>query len=302
MSAGRRDSIWIFGEVLFDHLPSGHKVLGGAPFNVAWHLSAFGLRPLLISRVGADESGAQILDAMRHWGMDTSEVQVDERLATGSVEVTITSGEPSYDILAECAYDEIALPRGGSCDFLYHGSLAVRSDRSLATLRAIRARGARQVFVDVNLRAPWWHKSRVLELLRGTDWVKLNQSELRSLSDRAGTGRRAAARMLDQNDIGSLLITRGEAGAEWVFRQGEAYSVRPEEVAEVTEVTEVADTIGAGDAFSAVAILGIVHRWQPADLLARAQQFASLIVATSGATLRDRTIYDELRRQWQADD
>ena len=83
------EGICIFGEVLFDHFPDGRRVLGGAPFNVAWHLQAFGLRPLVITRVGADDDGAQVLQAMEAWGMDTTGVQVDEVNPTGSVRVEL---------------------------------------------------------------------------------------------------------------------------------------------------------------------------------------------------------------------
>ena len=73
----------LIGEVLFDCFPDGSRVLGGAPFNVAWHLQAFGLDPLLISRVGADQAGDEVLAAMESWGMDRTGVQRDEELPTG---------------------------------------------------------------------------------------------------------------------------------------------------------------------------------------------------------------------------
>ena len=74
----------IFGEVLFDHFPNGTRVLGGAPFNVAWHLQAFGQAPLLCSRIGNDPDGASITAAMREWDMDTRELQLDPVASAGS--------------------------------------------------------------------------------------------------------------------------------------------------------------------------------------------------------------------------
>ena len=68
----KRNRPIIFGEVLFDCFPDGSRVLGGAPFNVAWHLQAFGAEPLFVSRVGNDPMGRKIRDAMLQWGMDTS--------------------------------------------------------------------------------------------------------------------------------------------------------------------------------------------------------------------------------------
>ena len=77
----------IFGEVLFDRFPDGSEVLGGAPFNVAWHLQGFGLRPRLISRIGEDRAGRRVVEAMDRWGLDTAGVQRDLRRPTGAVDI-----------------------------------------------------------------------------------------------------------------------------------------------------------------------------------------------------------------------
>ena len=103
----------IFGEVLFDHFPDGTRVLGGAPFNVAWHLQAFGRRPRFISRVGRDPEGEAVREAMRTWGMDTTGLQTDPRQPTGRVSVLFDDGEPSYDIVHPCAYDAIEAVAAG---------------------------------------------------------------------------------------------------------------------------------------------------------------------------------------------
>jgi len=93
----------IFGEVLFDHFPDGSVVLGGAPFNVAWHLHAFGLKPLMVSRIGHDELGEKVEAAMRSWGMDCSGLQRDPDHPTGTVEVQFDDGEPIYEIVENVA-------------------------------------------------------------------------------------------------------------------------------------------------------------------------------------------------------
>jgi len=100
----------IFGEVLFDEFPDGNRVLGGAPFNVAWHLQAFSQTPLFISRVGNDSEGSQICKSMLNWGMNIDALQTDEKLPTGKVIVELEDGEPSYDIIAPAAYDAIETP------------------------------------------------------------------------------------------------------------------------------------------------------------------------------------------------
>ncbi|RMD52324.1 MAG: carbohydrate kinase, partial [Nitrospirae bacterium] len=97
----------IFGEVLFDVFPDGTSVLGGAPFNVAWHLEGFGFHPLFISRVGRDREGEKVVSAMEAWHMDTSGLQFDPKHPTGIVKVSIKDGHPEFSILPERAYDYI---------------------------------------------------------------------------------------------------------------------------------------------------------------------------------------------------
>ncbi|MEE4146490.1 MAG: PfkB family carbohydrate kinase, partial [Halieaceae bacterium] len=171
-------SVYIFGEVLFDHFPDGNRVLGGAPFNVAWHLQAFGQSPRLVSRVGRDREGSQVREAMQAWGLSTDDLQTDPRRPTGRVAVSFADGEPAYDIVADCAYDNIEPITAAPCQLLYHGSLAARGAGSAGALRQLRASGPQTVFVDVNLRPPWWTPQAVQELLQGAHWVKLNSDEL----------------------------------------------------------------------------------------------------------------------------
>jgi fructokinase len=91
---GARGRPVVVGEVLFDVFPDDDRILGGAPFNVAWHLQAFGLDPLLITRIGDDADGTAVVDAMSSWGMDLSGVQTDAGAPTGEVRVRGERGEP----------------------------------------------------------------------------------------------------------------------------------------------------------------------------------------------------------------
>ena len=185
--------LYIYGEVLFDHFPDGTQVLGGAPFNVAWHLQAFGQSPLLISRVGSDPEGTQVRAAMRDWSLSSNSLQTDALHPTGKVTVTFQDGEPSYNIVPDCAYDhieEVSLPE---CRLLYHGTLASRFATSANTLRKLRNSTPGSVFVDVNLRSPWWNEALVQELVVGADWVKLNSDELALLTGATASGENARA-------------------------------------------------------------------------------------------------------------
>jgi fructokinase len=170
----------VFGEVLFDRFPDGHVVPGGAPFNVAWHLQAFGGMPLMISRVGNDALGRNIRQAMEGWSMALRGLQLDSQHPTGIVDVSIHAGEPAYDIVDQRAYDFIdatQLPPLPESGVLYHGSLALRNPVSRQALETLRQDSGMALFVDVNLRAPWWQRDAVLAMLQQARWAKLNADE-----------------------------------------------------------------------------------------------------------------------------
>ncbi|MGD8593036.1 MAG: PfkB family carbohydrate kinase, partial [Gammaproteobacteria bacterium] len=174
----------IFGEVLFDCFPDGAAVLGGAPFNVAWHLHGMGLAPLMISAVGKDEHGKQVLNKMQEWGMDTSALQTSETYPTGQVTVNFNHGEPSYEIVPDQAYDHVAFePLANAFQnrehaLLYHGTLVLRTEHTKRHIAALINDHDLPVFVDVNLRSPWWREQDVKETIARAKWVKLNQDEL----------------------------------------------------------------------------------------------------------------------------
>lgn len=275
----------IFGEVLYDRFPDGQSVLGGAPFNVAWHLQAFGAEPLMVSRVGDDAAGRQVLAAMRDWGMDCSGMQSDRRHPTGAVEVTLRQGEPSYHIVPDQAYDFIAadeLPQPAPGWLLYHGSLACRNTVSAAALQALKGRTSGGTFVDINLRSPWWTRESVLPLLHDARWLKLNADELQQLQLPA----------MPDGAQDYLVVTHGKLGARAHPRDGAACAVRP-----ATQVA-VMDSVGAGDAFSSVLLLGLLRHWPLPLAMDRAQQFASAVVGLRGATTCDHSFYEPYFRAW----
>ena len=289
----REGRLCIFGEVLFDHFPDGKRVLGGAPFNVAWHLQAFGQAPHFVSRVGTDPEGSEIRSAMHDWGMDLAGLQSDPQLPTGRVDVNFHDGEPHYAIVQPCAYDAIVpAPPSDACRLLYHGSLALRDARSRAALEGLRARAPETVFVDVNLRPPWWQAEQVRAMLSEADWVKLNADELTQLHNAATGGPSDAADFLTAYQLRGLILTRGAEGAEILTEQGERFTVRPDRSGKVV------DTVGAGDAFASVIILGLANGW-PLDItLERAQAFASRVVGNRGAIVRDPAFYKFFTEQW----
>jgi len=204
------EPLHIFGEVLFDHFPDGNRVLGGAPFNVAWHLQAFGQSSRFISRIGNDPAGLEITALMDAWGMNREALQIDSTRPTGSVRVMIPDGEPHYEILEDCAYDFIdeALLEGKDTQgILYHGSLAVRNPVARAALQATKARHQGKIFIDVNLRPPWWGPETLLPLLEDADWVKLNKDELAVLCPESAGLEAAMLEFCELFDLETLVVT-----------------------------------------------------------------------------------------------
>lgn len=291
--------ILVYGEVLFDCFPDGAAVLGGAPFNVAWHLRALGADPLLITRVGGDAEGAAVQRAMRANGLRDLGVQHDAQRPTGRVTVTLVGGEPQFHIAAEQAYDYIdaqpALAVAAAGGVLYHGTLALRNAVSRAALDALCADPARQVFLDINLRAPWWRAADLPALVRRAQWLKLNAAELQELAGilavPAGAPETQAQRLREQTGVDVILVTCGADGA---------FAVTAEQVERVTAAANVAvvDTVGAGDAFSAICLLGITEHWSLPLTLNRAQSFAERICGLRGATTADPGFYAEVRNAW----
>ena len=285
----------IFGEALLDCFPDGREILGGAPFNVAWNLKAFGQDPVFISRVGEDPQGFQIKDTMSSWEMNTDFLQLDPTWPTGKVEISLSSGEPRFDILPNQAYDHISsnLPEVSvKPAFLYHGSLALRDIANRATLADLKQKYPCPVFIDINLRKPWWNKEEVLSMITGATWLKLNDDECRTLFPDQPDLHSSCTMILDQFNLEAVFLTLGKRGAIAFSKGTSPLKIEP------SSSIEVVDTVGAGDAFSSVLLLGIIQEWPLQKTIVRAQEFASAIVGQRGAILQDSNFYTYLSDNW----
>ncbi len=290
--------IALFGEVLFDQFSNGQQVLGGAPFNVAWHLQAFGMQPCFISRVGQDAAAENIKQAMRTWSMAKNQLQTDADYSTGTVKITLNNSEPSYDILANQAYDFIAaeqLDLATQYNIIYHGTLALRHATSAHALTVLKARHQGKVFVDVNLREPWWQLELVEQLLSQAHWVKLNEQELQQLQPSPTALKEAMTLLIARHALQVLIVTCGEQGAVAMSNTGEFVTVTPR------GVSPIVDTVGAGDAFAAVVLLGFQAGWPLQLTMDRAQDFASVLVSQQGATVQELKFYQPFIQAWQLD-
>jgi fructokinase len=302
MNMKAKKVIGIFGEVLADIFPD-KTVLGGAPFNVARHLQAFGLRPVLITRTGQDALRTELLQEMHRLKMDVSGLQIDAIYPTGQVKVQLTEGGHQFDILQDQAYDHIhagithMVTMSLKPELAYFGTLAQRSMPSRLALDEFLADGKCPRFLDVNLRAPFYNKHTIRRSLLRSDIVKLNEDELLVVAKYfkidAPSIYEKARLLLIEFDIKQVIVTAGAKGA-WMVN---ANALIKSDV-EVTN-TLLVDTVGAGDAFSAVCILGHGLNWDHVATLNRANQFASAICGIRGGAPTDIGFYMPFLQEWK---
>jgi fructokinase len=303
MNSSNFDSIMVFGEVLFDVFPDQSRTLGGAPFNVACHLNGFGLDPLFISRVGNDDPGREVRQNMESRSMSVSGLQADDNRKTGEVLVKIDNDEPSYEIKQGVAYDYIQshdLERmdPGHSRILYHGTLAARKKVSANTLYDLAHNDNTSVFCDINFRDPWWSRELARDILSWTSYLKVNEDELRQVCSLEGIRETAglesmAESLQSKRGLECLIVTLGSRGA-MLYPANEEGIFAPS-----PKVRRLQDTVGAGDAFSSVFLLGIIKSWTWQVILERAVFFAARICENKGAIPDDRDFYQAIIKNWE---
>ena len=297
-------TVLLFGEILADMFPE-RSVLGGAPFNVARHLAAFGLNAVLISRTGRDRLGEEIRAAMTAAGMATDAVQVDADHPTGRVRVHMEKGGHRFEILPEQAYDFIdpeAARAAALCrtpSMVYFGTLSQRGEVSRRALEAVLAAAPAPRFVDLNLRDPWYTEETIRFSLGRADILKINAEELMTLGRLLGPDgedQEVRVRALIRDfGIGRVIVTCAEEGAWQVSGNDGVWTATPVASGPV----DVVDTVGAGDGFSAVCILGAVSGWPLAATLNRADAFAAGICGIRGAVPESAGFYEPFFKEWK---
>jgi len=259
------------GEVLWDLLPDGPRA-GGAPFNFAFHCHRLGHPAVIVSRVGDDDLGRRLRDEVRRLGLSDEFIQTDRDHPTGTVQVQVdAAGQPTYTITENVAWDFVEWdPRldglARSARAVCFGTLAQRAPTSAATIRrfATAARGRCPIVFDVNFRPPFVSADVVNKSLALADWVKLNEDEARSPFG------------WEKLDGSLVCTTRGGNGC--VVRT-------PAETIELPGIrVTVADTVGAGDAFTA-ALLAQHLDGKPLREAARfANAYAAVVASKAGGT------------------
>jgi len=248
MENNHRTSVICFGETLWDVFPD-HKKPGGAPFNVAVHLKQFGFQPKVVSKIGTDPLGMDLLDFIKSKGLAVDFIQQDMDHPTGVVKVEVgESGDAKYDIVFPSAWDFIEYPAelGDEDYILIFGSLASRNSTSRESLLKILERADLALF-DVNFRAPHYTRELVEELLHKSDIVKLNEDEIIIIGEWYGMKNESlqniCKHLVSQYALDHIIVTLGSKGA-MVYRDGHVYHHNGFEV-------DVIDTVGSGDSFLA---------------------------------------------------
>lgn len=270
----RKKVIVGIGELLWDMLPSG-KAIGGAPANFAYHAGRLGEEGWVVSAVGDDALGHEILDVLDEKRLH-SLVAMSEK-PTGTVQVSLdAAGVPTYTIVEDVAWDHIPFtPKmqdlASRADAVCFGSLVQRNGSRASMLKFLEAvpASALKIF-DINLRQHFYTPEILRKSLEIADVLKINDEEIVTLSEMFGLGsdpREACRKLIGQYSLRFVLLTKGAQGSEVISPD----EVIPQGVGKV----DVVDTVGAGDAFTAAFTVAYLR----GDSLADAQKLAGEVTA-----------------------
>ena len=268
------------GEVLWDLFPDYQKP-GGSPANVAYHLHSLGAKSVLLSKVGNDKNGREIIEFLQKKGIETEHIQVDKEYLTGTVHVRFNDGEPSYTIEEPSAWDYITLSDNvmdelDSLDAICVASLSQRSEVSRNTILKLldnAPKNCLKVF-DLNLRPPFVDKEIVLKSIDRSNIVKMNEHEFKTLSEWLND-ERFPKKLVAEDPSKIILLTKGEKGSVMYTSQGFfRENAHP--------ISNKGDFVGVGDAFLAC-FTYLRLRQIPVDkILSLANKYAAYVASKKG--------------------
>ena len=274
------------GEVLWDLFPDG-PILGGAPLNLAVHLRRLDRASAILTAVGDDEPGRQARREIENLGFEPDWIQASSRYATGTALVELKGVSPTFEIARPAAYDDISMDRETLREIvraapvaIVIGTLAQQSRQTRAvTVAVLDACLSAVRFYDANLR-DGWDGDLVNELLGSSTVIKLNESEAQAIAGLRGLSaqdpREFIGHLAQETGARAVCITRGSDGAV-LFLDGHVVEGLPPAVMPV-------DTVGAGDAFAAALLDGILSHEDPGPILRRAIALGAVVASRRGAT------------------
>lgn len=282
----QQGAVLVVGEVLWDVFTNS-VTLGGAPLNFAAHLQRLGHHPLLISAVGDDELGERASRSIAGLGLDVALLRRSAKWKTGTAAVSLDeTGQPSFRIERPAAYDDVALSDSDlrlvgemRPSWLYHGTLFPSRPEPMAALRSVmQALPTTKRFYDVNLRPEFDSPELFSNLIAEANVVKLNESEMEQIGAMLGLPRDAEGfcrRGAERFGWSAVCVTLGAdgcamlRGAEYVRAPGCA--------------VQVADTVGAGDAFAAAFLHGLMTNLSLPEIANFSNRVGALIASRAGA-------------------
>ncbi|MFV7236466.1 carbohydrate kinase family protein [Flavobacterium sp. ZB4R12] len=276
-------SVVSFGEVLWDLFPT-HKKIGGAPLNVALRMNSLGAETAIISCVGADEGGKEIMSFINDNDISTDLIQIADEYKTGVVHVMINEkGNASYDISYPSAWDKIIVTKEmdekvSEADVFVFGSLICRDEVSRATLYNLLDKAKYKV-LDANLRVPYYTKDVLNELMLKADFIKLNDEELYEISQQLESPYNSFEQNIkfiaEKTNTKHVCVTKGAFGAVLYYNDKFYYNSG--------YFIKVVDTVGAGDSFLASLIVGLLRGKSPQKSLNYACAVGALVAGHEGA-------------------
>ncbi|MCF7885485.1 MAG: carbohydrate kinase [Candidatus Marinimicrobia bacterium] len=274
------------GEILWDIFPDNRRP-GGAPANFIYHIQQLGYSGKIISAVGQDKLGNEILDWLEKKGLDESYITKSKQYSTGRVEVKLDSGgEPEYNIIENVAWDylpystkiEELAPKVSAVCF---GSLAQRNQQSRETIQQFLQHTANDCIkiFDINLRQNFYTKDLIIKNLKITNILKLNTDELTEIAEMfsiQGSEDKQLHQILHKYDLDLIALTKGSHGSR-LFSNHESSYLKPLD-------TKIKDTVGAGDSFTAGLVSGLLRDLPLKQCHTNANLLASYVCSKSGAT------------------
>lgn len=285
---------------MFDVYP-GLKKLGGAPLNFLYHIHKLTGTGTIISRIGNDELGAEVLQFIEKSNISSRYIQLDLHHHTGVATVELNEkNEPAFKIEPNRAYDFIEVNSGlhkmiekkTAC--LYFGTLAQRSRVTRNTIHALLGKNIKY-FCDLNIRQKFFNEDIIRKSLSAADVLKVNIEELKLLNDLIIKEKfkleETSQKLMKDFDIDLLAITKGSQGSVLI----------KDDIVDKFKVDPVdsVDTVGAGDAFASVLCLGYLKEWELSQINKIANFFASEICLINGALPADDEIYTRFKRNFE---
>ena len=316
MSTNTAAPIVVFGEALIDIFPD-QKIVGGAPFNVARALASLNCPAFFISRVGIDDNANLIRHECSKFNLSPNGIQLDALAPTGQVTVEMSGSSHRFIIEPDQAYDYIneysaklaladAYPQQKPA-IIYFGMLAQRSEASRRSLYSLLNDSSAPTYLDLNLREGQFTLENIYTALNHTDILKVNEDELQLLlsefveapeSDFAvplhiDRAKSAVSQLIKRFDLQAVVITLGERGYAYMDSNGQVLASQ-----QAPKPALMIDTVGCGDAFSAIFLAGKLFGWPIQQSLDRAQTFASAVCGIKGAVSNDPAFYQQWQSLW----